>query len=178
MPVGSVVSVVAVAPASIVPMMPVPVAPMRALVMLVVLAVLLLAPGLRAAQAQTAEDCITRASFAEDLATRRDKGETQDAAGGALAQAVTRNLEANERVKQAQRALVADTARFVWSVPQLKPLDVAIVQRMLCAEPRATPARAATLAAAAEACVRDNPAQTTAQRTQCIWVKGGAAAGK
>jgi len=148
------------------------------LVMLVVLAILLFAPGMRAAQAQTAQDCITRASFAEELATRRDKGETQEAAGAALAQAATRNAEANERVKQAQRALIADTARFVWSVPQLKPADVAIVQRLLCVEPRATPARAATLAAAAEACARDNPVQTTPQRTQCIWAKGGAAAGK
>ena len=145
------------------------------------LAALLLAPALLAmpaAQAQSAGDCAIRAAYAEDLATRRDKGETQEAAGGAVAQAATRSTEVGERVKQAQRALIADTAKFVWSVPQLKPADVAIVQRLVCAEPRAAATRAATLASAAESCARDNPVQSTAQRTQCIWVKGGAAAGK
>lgn len=112
-----------------------------------------------AAHAQITPDCATRTGFTEDLATRRDDKQAQAQAVEATVKVVNGNVEIPAAYRQVLVAVINDAAQLAWSLPQLAPADVALVQRMACREGNLTGARIATLAAAAEACAREAAAQ-------------------
>ena len=140
---------------------------------MLLLAALLLTPAARA-QAPSAQDCATRAGFAEALAKRRDNKEAQGPAAAALLKDLARNTELPERRRQALGGLVNESARLAFSLPQLAPADVALVQRLACTEGDTSPSRIGALAATAQACAAEAPAQTPAARVQCVSLKAPA----